>query len=101
MEQEQLTMVTQDRRITILEENAKRFDRDLREVKNEMNNGFRDAATKLDLLNGKIDSLILSQAQSKAMVQGGWWIGAKIAAILGPSIGFVILAIDWVKSHVD
>lgn len=44
----ELSPMAQDRRITILEENAKRFDRDLRDVKAEMSEGLRSVGQKVE-----------------------------------------------------
>ena len=90
-----ISVIEQDRRITILEENAKRFDRDLREVKQEMTDGFRQVGGKLESLSGKIDSLILTQATQHGQVQGGWWMAARIGGVTTALLTLVLAAVKY------
>lgn len=88
----ELSPMAQDRRITILEENAKRFDRDLRDVKSEMTEGFRQVGQKVDSVNGKLDGIILSNARQSGQLQGGWAVAAKIGTAIVAAGGLLLAA---------
>lgn len=88
----ELSPMAQDRRITILEENAKRFDRDLRDVKAEMSEGFRQVGGELKSLSGKLDSIILTQVHQTGKNEGGWMAAAKIGAVITGAGGLLLAA---------
>lgn len=90
-----ISQIEQDRRITILEENAKRFDRDLQAVKHEMNQGFQRVEGKIDGLGGKVESVILQLATQRGQVQGGWWATTKIVSAIAAGFGILLAALKY------
>lgn len=92
-----ISLIEQDRRITILEENAKRFDRDLREVKQEMTHGFQQVNGELKAVSGKLDSIILTQATQRGQMQGGWWAAARIGAVTTALITLVFMVLRYLS----